>query len=142
MAETANKTSLEQAFEGLALGDPRKLLALMSDDFIWEIPGTSTWSGRWEGKRAVREKLFGPLFEQFADTYTNSALQFIAEGNVVVVECRGKVETKRGDRYDNSYCYVCRFEGGQLKQLIEYMDTALADKVLDPPLEVPLAPSR
>ena len=142
MAETANKLALEQAFEGLALGDPRKLLALMSDDFVWEIPGTSTWSGRWEGKRVVREKLFGPLFEQFADTYTNSALQFIAEGNLVVVECRGKVETKRGDRYDNSYCYVCRFEGVQLIELVEYMDTALADKVQDPPLEVPLAPSR
>ena len=142
MAELANKQALDEAFSSLSQGDSRRFLALMAEDFVWEIPGKSTWSGRWEGKETVREKLFGPLFGQFEGTYTNTPLQMIAEGDLVVVECRGKVATKRGGRYDNTYCYICRFEGSELKELTEYMDTALADEALGPPLDRPLAPSR
>ena len=142
MAQPTNKQALEAAFESLSRGDSRKLLALMAEDFVWEIPGKSNWSGRWEGKDKVLEKLFGPLFGQFAGTYTNAALQMIAEGNLVVVECRGNVATQRGGRYDNTYCYICRFEGSELKELTEYMDTALADEALDPPTERPLPPRR
>jgi ketosteroid isomerase-like protein len=81
----------------------------------------------------VREQLFKPLFAQFATPYTNRALRFIAEDDHVVVECRGSVQTVRGEAYNNSYCYVCRFEGGRLRELTEYMDTALAEAVLAPP---------
>jgi hypothetical protein len=50
------------------------------------------------------------------------------------VECRGDVATKAGARYDNPYCYVCRFDAaGKLVALTEYMDTALAERVLAPP---------
>jgi hypothetical protein len=51
-----------------------------------------------------------------------------------VVECKGDVSTKAGNRYDNDYCYVCRFgDDGKLVALTEYMDTALAERVLAPP---------
>lgn len=105
----------------------------MADDFTWIISGGGPWSGAWRGKQAVREELFGPLFAQFEGTYTNRASRFIAEGDTVVVECRGNVATKRGERYDNRYCYVCTFRDGKLVELVEYMDTALAERVLTPP---------
>ena len=60
--------------------------------------------------------------------------RFVAEDDIVVVECKGDVATKLGARYDNDYCYVCRFdEGGALLELTEYMDTALAERVLSAP---------
>ena len=42
-------------------------------------------------------------------------------------------QTVRGEAYDNTYCYVCRFENGRLRELTEYMDTALVEAVLAPP---------
>lgn len=131
--KSTNKQTMQTIFAALAEGDGRPFIDAMADDFCWEIPGTSAWSRRFEGKRAVREELFKPLFAQFATPYTNRALRFVAEDDIVVVECRGRVETVRGERYDNSYCYVCRFEGGRLRELTEYMDTALAEAVLAPP---------
>jgi uncharacterized protein len=142
MTASDHKRALEVAFAGLSQGDPRAFVGLMSDSFVWEIPGTSAWSGRWEGKTTVRERLFAPLFERFEGTYTNRALRFIADGDLVVVECRGAVSTKTGGRYDNTYCYICRFEGDQLVELTEYMDTALAEKALGPPADRALPPSR
>ncbi|MCE3290408.1 MAG: hypothetical protein K0R83_2420 [Caulobacter sp.] len=130
MSATANKQALTLAFDALAQGDGRPFVALMDDDFAWVVTGESVWAGTWAGKQTVREKLFAQLFAQFEGTYTNRALNMVAEGDTVVVECQGSVQTKAGPRYDNQYCYICRFEDGRLKQIREYMDTALAERVL------------
>ena len=81
----------------------------------------------------MREELLAPLMAQFADRYTNTASRLIAEGEYVVIEFQGHVTTKSGQPYNNQYCYVCRLEDGQLKELTEYMDSALAEAVLTPP---------
>jgi uncharacterized protein len=38
-----------------------------------------------------------------------------------------------GKRYANTYCFVIRMAEGQLRELTEYMDTALVERVLEPP---------
>lgn len=77
--------------------------------------------------------MLAPLFAQFADQYTNTAQRFIAEDDVVVVECRGRVMTKAGKPYNNRYCWVCRLEDGRLRELVEYMDTELVATALHAP---------
>ena len=57
----------------------------------------------------------------------------VAEGDHVVVQCRGKVTTKAGQPYNNHYCFVCRLSGGKLRELTEYMDTELAAQALGAP---------
>jgi ketosteroid isomerase-like protein len=130
---SGNREIIAAAMDALANGDGRPFLAAMADDVCWIIEGSGAWSGRYEGKQAVRERLLMPLFAQFATTYTNRAARIIAEGNSVVVLCRGNVETVRGDRYDNSYCYVITMRDGRMIELCEFLDTALVDRVLTPP---------
>lgn len=127
---------MQQAFEHLAQGNGRPFADLMADDFRWTVTGTTAWSKTYEGKEAVSKQLLQPLLAQFADRYRNTAQRFIAEGEWVVVQCRGNVMTKRGQRYDNEYCYLCRFADGKLRELIEYGDTELVSTVLDPPPEL------
>lgn len=128
------KEAMQAAMDALARGDGRPFVALMAEDFTWIITGHGPWSGRYEGRQAVRERLLKPLFAQFAGTYTNRALRILADGDTVVVECRGSVATVRGQRYDNSYCYLCRFgPDGLMHELVEYLDTQLVAEVLAPP---------
>lgn len=129
----ANKQLMQSVFGELAQGNGRPLIDAMAEDFAWIIPGHATWSREWRGKQVVREQLLKPLFERFATTYTSRAHRFIAEDDYVVVETRGDVMTKSGRRYDNTYCLVCRLEGGKLRELTEYMDTELAAQVLGAP---------
>jgi ketosteroid isomerase-like protein len=133
MPAAENKQRMQEIFAALERGDGRPFVDAMADDFSWIISGGGPWSRAWRGKQAVRKELFAPLFAQFEGTYTNRASRFVAEGDTVVVECRGNVATKRGERYDNHYCYVCTFRDGKLVELVEYMDTALAERVLTPP---------
>lgn len=130
---STNKQRMQAIFAELAQGNGRPFVDAMADDFCWILPGRTAWSRRYEGKQVVRDELFRPLFAQFADQYTNQATRFIAEGDMVVVECRGRVNTKKGLSYNNTYCYVCRFEGGKLRELVEYLDTQLVDAALDAP---------
>ncbi|HXD30349.1 MAG TPA: nuclear transport factor 2 family protein [Pyrinomonadaceae bacterium] len=109
----------------LARGNSRPFIDSMADDFCWTVTGTTKWSRTYEGKQAVLSELLGPLVEQLATKYTNVADRLIAEDDYVVVECRGSVMTKSGKPYNNTYCWVCRFSDGKLRQLTEYMDTEL-----------------
>jgi uncharacterized protein len=128
-----NKALMQAIFEELAKGNGQPFLDAMDDDFRWIAMGTTAWSRTYEGKRAVQAQLFRPLFAQFADRYTNTADRFIAEGDYVVVQCHGRVTTNSGRPYNNDYCYVCRIEDGRLKELTEYLDTALVNSALSPP---------
>jgi ketosteroid isomerase-like protein len=133
MDAAENKALMQEAFEELAEGNGRPFVDLLGDDIRWTIIGTTEWSGIWEGKRAVRTRLLDPLFAQFATPYRNGAIRLIAEDDYVVIECRGDVTTKADRPYRNTYCYVCRLEGGRVRELTEYCDTELLTKALAPP---------
>ena len=133
MSAVANKQLMQTIFAGLATGNARPFLDSLAYDFAWTLTGTTKWSKTYRGKKAVRDELLRPLFAQFADQYINTAQRFIAEDDFVVVECRGRVTTKAGKPYNNTYCWVCRLEDGKLKELVEYMDTALVEKALTAP---------
>ncbi len=135
MSAADNKRLLQQIFAGLSKGDGKPFRDSLAEDFRWILTGTTKWSRTYEGKRTVIDELLRPLFAQFADQYINTAHRFIAEDDYVVVECRGRVTTKSGKPYHNSYCWVCRIADGKLQELTEYMDTALVASALeDPPV--------
>ena len=128
-----NKQLFADIFAGLSVGDGRLFIDSLAEDFRWTITGTTPWSGTYRGKEAVRTTLLQPLFAQFGDRYTNALHRIVAEGDCVVVECRGKVTTKTGKPYNNTYCWVCRVADGKLTELIEYLDTELVTTALLPP---------
>lgn len=133
MSATENTQLMQQIFAELSKGNGKAFRDSLAEDFRWTLTGTTKWSKTYEGKAAVLNDLLRPLFAQFADQYTNTAHRFIAEGEFVVVECRGRVTTKAGKPYNNVYCWVCRIADGKLRELTEYMDTELVAQALGSP---------
>jgi ketosteroid isomerase-like protein len=125
-----NKQLLQNIFSELSKGNGAPFVESLADDICWTIIGSTKWSGTYRGKQAVLNELLRPLFAQFADQYTNTAHRFIAEDDYVVVECRGRVTTKSGPPYNNTYCWICRVADGKLQELIEYLDTELVTAAL------------
>jgi ketosteroid isomerase-like protein len=130
MSAAENKQLMQNIFSRLANGDSKPLVDAMADDFCWTVTGSTKWSGAYRGKQAVLAELLRPLSSQFADQYTNTAHRFIAEDDYVVVECRGRVTTREGMPYNNTYCFVCRIADGKLRELTEYLDTELVTAAL------------
>ena len=113
--------------------DPTPFIAAMADDFVWRISGSSAWSGEYVGKADVCERLLKPLYSQFVAPSSLTATRILADGDYVVVECQGDATKISGERYANTYCFVIRIQDGQLREMTEYMDTALVERVLQPP---------
>jgi ketosteroid isomerase-like protein len=133
MSAAENKRLLRQVFGQLAAGNARAMSEAMADDFRWVFPGNWSWSGVWEPKQRVIDGLLNPLMAQFDGSYRSEADLILADGDRVVVQARGRATTKRGDAYNQTYCYLFRVKDGRLVEAVEHCDTALVERVLEPP---------
>ncbi|UGT72149.1 nuclear transport factor 2 family protein [Nocardia gipuzkoensis] len=124
-----NKKLLADIFEQMSLGNTRALSDAMADDFRWVFPGDWSWSGTWEPKSAVLAGLLRPLMAQFT-AYRSTAELILAEDDRVVVRARAQAVTTRGETYDQIYCFLFRVADGKLREVVEYCDTALVERVL------------
>jgi uncharacterized protein len=125
-----NKETIRHLYAALAEGDSKPLLAAMADEACWHMIGDTRWSGSYNGKQDIIERLLQPLRERFATRYRCVAHRIVAEGDMVVAECRGEVRTREGMDYNNTYCNVFKFDGGKIIEITEYMDTALVERAL------------
>jgi uncharacterized protein (TIGR02246 family) len=127
-----NKDIVARAMAALAKGDSQPFYEAMADDCVWRPMCGGVWGKVHHGKRSSRDELFRPLHEQYAGTYTNTATNVFADGDTVIVEARGAVTLKSGGAYNNRYCFVIEMAGGQMREVREYLDSALAEAVLEP----------
>ncbi|CAN5516726.1 nuclear transport factor 2 family protein [soil metagenome] len=131
MGTADNKKLVQQIYTDSANRSGTTFVDSLAEDVRWIVTGQYSWSRTFEGRDAVLAFMgyFRSLFDIRPRTV---AFNFIAEGDTVVVEAKGDNVTKHGDRYDNDYCMVWRVEDGRIKQIKEYCDSALAEKVLGP----------
>lgn len=134
MNPSRNKELLQQVFAALGEGNARPFVDAMADDFRWTISGSTRWSRTYPNKAAVLNELFAVLRVLIADRVRTVAHRFIADGDHVVVEARGRNVTRKGQPYENCYCFVFTLKDGKLVEAIEYMDTELAAAVLGDPV--------
>lgn len=132
MREIENGKIVTEVMHALARGDTKPFAEAMADDFTWRMMGHGSWGKVYLGKDKVRDDMFVPLTKQYADRYTNTATNILADGDFVIVESQGAVRTKQGKAYNNRYCFVIRMADDKMRELREYCDTALADEVLLP----------
>jgi ketosteroid isomerase-like protein len=93
-----------------------------------------TCSGQSSVQRPGRRlTLLRPLGEQLGGASVITASKFIAEGDFVVVQATGHNATVRGERYENTYCWIIRMHEGKMRELTEYADTQLIESVLRDP---------
>jgi uncharacterized protein len=129
----ANRKLLRGVFDEMARGNARALSDAMADDVRWTFPGAWSWSGTWSPKEEVVHGLLRPLMAQFGGIYRSEADLILADGDRVVVQARGHATTTRGEPYEQTYCFIFRVADGRLTEVIEHCDTALVERVLDPP---------
>ena len=129
----ANRQRIQHVMAELDKGNGKPFVDTMADDFSWTIPGDTPWSRTYSGKQVVVNELLRPLYAQFATPYISTTRRVMADGDMVIIEFDGRVTTKAGKAYNNRYCYVCRMEDGKMKDLMEYLDTALVNSALEAP---------
>ena len=129
--ETSNKQLLQHVYAEISKRNVQPLLDSMADDIEWTIIGSTVLSGTSRGKQEVIDKLLKPLRARLADgPIVFQPERFIAEGEYVVMQARGRATALSGKPYNNTYCIVCRIVDGKLKEMIDYVDTELITTAL------------
>lgn len=132
MSAAANKKLVQQVYQDAASRSGTTFADNLADDASWIVTGQYSWSHEFRGREAILNGLMGHFRSFFAVRPRTVALNFIADGDYVAVEARGDNVTKAGLRYDNQYCMVFRIESGRIRQIKEYCDSALVERVLGP----------
>jgi uncharacterized protein len=130
MSVTDNKQTITNIYKALEQGDTSVFASACHPDYVWRFPGHYSWAKRFEGQAAIQRDLIMPLYALFATTYKSHAISIMGEGDTVVAEVRGDVMTKAGQRYNNEYCFIFKFSGGKIMEVVEYCDTDLIERVL------------
>ena len=129
MAAQSNVEILKNMFAELANGNTEAFLSVLDDDIEWTLIGTTSISNTYRGKQSVIEDFLGPVMDKIDGHIHITPENFIADGDFVALQGHGKAATKAGGRYDNTYCWVYRFNDGKIASVTEYLDTELVRQV-------------
>ena len=125
MGAAENKQLIQNMFAELSKGNADAFLGNMADNVRFTIIGTTKYSGTFNGKQELISKLLGPLTAQLESGIIITPENFIADGDYVAMQARGKATTKTGKPYNNTYCQLFRLANGKVQELTEYLDTEL-----------------
>ena len=125
-----NRATAHRLFELFSAGDIDGVLALMTDDATWRIPGKkelTPTAGVYTKERIGR--LFRRMVENLSDGLRMTVLSSIAEGDRVALEVISSGDLKNGRRYRQEYHFLMEFRDGKISAVREYLDTQHAHDV-------------
>ena len=110
---TENKKTVQQYIDGFIESDHEKILACLTDDIVWYMPGIFYLTG----KEAVDKEIENDNFE---GSPTIKLIRMTEENNIVVAEGSIQSKIKVGGLLDALFCDVFQMENGKIKQLTTY----------------------
>ena len=130
MSSAANKKLMQEIFAEIATGKGTLFAATLSDNVVMRVTGQYSWSRTFVGKEAVLRDLYGHVRSLVERGSRTIPLNFFADDDCVVVEARGDMTTKTGEKYDNEYCLIYRFDSSKIVEMREYCDSVLCEQRL------------
>lgn len=125
MTEQQNLEIIRNAYAAFGRNDIDAVLAQLTDDAVWEMPGPSQipYAGIFHGKAGVSE--FFRLLAQTDDIEAFEPQRFFAGGDMVVALGRYAARVKaNGNHAEASWVHTFTLKGGKVARFCEYLDTA------------------
>jgi ketosteroid isomerase-like protein len=111
---TENKKVVEDYMEGFRQSDHARILACLTDDVEWIIPG---WV-HLHGKEAFDKEIEN---EAFLGRPQITTTRVVEEDDVVVAEGKVRAERRAGGFLDLLFCDVFVMKGGKIQRLTSYL---------------------
>lgn len=109
-----HKALVEHYFEGFRRSDHEMILALLTDDVIWDLPGFKHLTGKTAFDGEIEN-------ENFIGSPILTIDRLIEEGESVVAIGTGQGMFKTGDRFNFAYNDVFTFSGDLIARVESYI---------------------
>ena len=117
---SARKHVVETYFDGFRLGDHARVLACLTDDVAWDLPGYKHLTG----KEAFDGEI---LSADFQGRPTLTVDRMVEEGDIVVAIGSGEATRTTGDVHRFVYCDVFTFRGELIARVESYLVALTGD---------------
>ena len=111
---TANKKTVQRYMEAFAASDHDAVLACLTDDVEWILPGAF----HLRGKQQFGGEIVNPAFEPKPPI---DVTRLVEEGDVVVAEGRVRPRKKDGQVLDIVFCDVFEMRHAKIRKLTSYL---------------------
>ncbi len=128
MSIEQNKEIARKTWEAAVKGDIDTATANISDEVSWLLPSSVNPGGPLKGKQAVAG-FFKSLGTAFPGGLKTEIRRVYGDGDTVLMELTNRGQTAKGKQYENEYCFVLEFEGGKIRRVREYTDTAKVKEI-------------
>ena len=125
MSEQQNIQVIKDAYGAYERGDIESILASLTDNVDWYLPGPEVipGAGRFKGKDAVAQ--WFPRLADAEEVMAFEAKEFFAAGDTVVVLGHYAAKVKAtGRKNEFDWVHVFRFQGGKVSSWEQFNDTA------------------
>jgi ketosteroid isomerase-like protein len=130
--------SVREIFKGLESGDGAAFFDHVANNVDWIVEGTHPLAGHYLSKKAFLEGTFAKLGQVLPKGAQLHTEHVIVQDDQAVIELHSLATAKNGMRFDNRYCWVCRFAAGKIVEVRAYLDSAMVARLFE---ENPLASS-
>lgn len=124
-----NKEQIAALFAHLEQGDGAAFFAHVADDVDWTVMGTHPLAGHYHSKQEFLAGTFARLHKVLIDGTQLSTENILIDGDWAIVELRSMATARDGMRFDNRYCWLCRFSGGTIVEVRAYLDSWLVGEL-------------
>lgn len=114
MTARSRKDVVEEYFEGFRRGDHERILALLTDDVAWDLPGFRHLKGKDEFDGEIEN-------EEFTGKPTLAVDRLVEEGDTLVAIGSGEATHSSGKIHRFAYCDVFTFAGELISRVESYL---------------------
>ncbi|GAB2886371.1 nuclear transport factor 2 family protein [Microbulbifer echini] len=125
------KKFVEEVFNSLQT-DPQPFLERVADNVRWTVKGTHKMAGIYNSKKELVERAFQGMGKMLKEGKVMMEVKRIfVDGDYAIAEMEGICTALNGKRYNNTYCWIVKFEKGLITEATAYVDSALIQQILD-----------
>jgi ketosteroid isomerase-like protein len=122
---SVNVAEVRNLFKKLETGDGNEFFTHVADNVDWTVEGTHPLAGHYHSKADFLSHTFEKLAKVLPRGAQLHVEHALVSGDWAVVELRSLATAKNGLRFDNRYCWVCRFANDKIVEVRAYLDSAL-----------------
>ncbi|MGA2391042.1 MAG: nuclear transport factor 2 family protein [Candidatus Sulfotelmatobacter sp.] len=122
---------VREIFKNLESGDGKGFFDHVLDDVDWIVEGTHPLAGHYHSKAEFLAHTFEKLEKVLPEGAQLRTEYVLVSGDWAVVELHSLATAKNGLRFDNRYCWVCRFVNGTIVEVRAYLDSAMVARLFE-----------
>ncbi len=121
---------VRELFENLKT-DASKFFDKVSENVHWTVMGTHPLAGEYLSKESFLNSTFRRLSKILKEGALLEVKRIFLDGKHAIVEMKSISTANNGKPFNNTYCWIVKFDNNIITEVTAYVDSAIVQQVVD-----------